>query len=540
MDISRRSFLAGAASAAAFTGFAGCQWLAAAKARRCNILFIMTDDHAAHAISAYGSRINKTPYMDALAKDGALLTNCLCTNPICAPSRGGILTGMYSHKNGVPTFNAISNQIKTVGGYMKDAGYYTAFLGKWHVGGPGSMRDQDWSRWMIYQNQGQYFDPFFFARQDGFVPDAKAKVTPHGKDYVRVSFPGEYATENLTRMTKNAVDEAIAAGKPFYIMMHHKAPHRNWLPSKKYHAAFRKLTLKEIPIPDTLFDDWKGRASPIRTTAMTLLHHMRPGMDLKLAEYFTEGGKFEFEGKEYFGKKNDKGQYVDQWPEGMDDRARTALSYLRYMQDYLACVQSVDDSVGEMTAYLKEKGLYENTLIVYTADQGFFLGDHGLYDKRFIMQEVVKMPFIACCPALIKPGTVNDDIVSNIDFAPTFLEMAGAEKPAAMQGRSFLSNLEGDTPSDWKKDCYLRYYVEGGEHATAAWYGIQTKTDKLVFYYKRNEWEYFDLVKDPEELNNGYSAPEYQPRIEELRKRLYEIKKELGDEDQYKDIGEYA
>lgn len=512
--------------AAAASGCRNLGFLTAAKARRLNILYIMSDDHAAHAISAYGSKINRTPHMDELARNGVILGNCFSTNPICTPARGGIVTGEYSHKNGVPVFNDISPDKKTIGGYMRDAGYYTAFVGKWHLGGPKTVRDADWDKWMVYSNQGVYFDPFFSEKKDGKI--------------VQTVYKGEYATENITRVCQDILDRPIAEGRPFFMMMHHKAPHRNWLPSDKYRKLFRSKTLKDIPMPESLFDDWKGRASPIRTTAMTLLHHMRPKFDLKLAEYFSEGGRFEFEGKEYFGRKNAKGEYTDEWPEGLTPRAKTALSYLRYMQDYLACVQSVDDSVGDMVAYLKEKGVFEDTLVIYSSDQGFFLGDHGLFDKRFIMDEVVKMPFIACCPKLIPAGSVNDDIVTNIDFAPTFLEMAQAEKPPQMQGESFLRNLEGDTPLFWKQDCYCRYYVEGGEHATAAWYGVCTKYDKLVYYYNRKEWEYFDLTRDPEEYRNEYANPAYHDRIVTLTKRLYELKQELGDADQYAQVPEYG
>ena len=474
----RRAFISGTAATAALARCWGGGFLSAAKARRLNILYIMTDDHAAHAIGAYGSRINKTPHMDEMARSGMILSNCFCTNPICTPSRGGILTGEYSHRNGVPVFNNISRDKKTVGGYMRDAGYYTAFVGKWHLGGPKTVRDEDWDRWMVYANQGVYFNPWFWEKKDGKI--------------VRTDYPGEYATENITRVTKDVIDGARATGKPFFVMMHHKAPHRNWLPSDKYRAKFRAMTLKDIPIPATLFDDWKGRASPIKTTAMTVLRHMRLKEDL------------------------------------------------RYMQDYLACVQSVDDSVGEMRAYLKEKGILDDTLVIYTSDQGFFLGDHGLYDKRFMMEEVIKMPMIVSCPRLIKPGSVNGDMVTNIDFAPTFLDIANAPKPKQMQGESFLPNLEGKTPSNWRKDCYFRYYVEGGEHATSAWYGIRTETDKLMYYYKRDEWEYFDLVRDPEELSNEYANPRYAERVAALKKRLYELKASLGDTDQYKDAKEYG
>ena len=455
MYSTRRSFLSGAAATAALATCRAGGFISAAKARRLNILYIMTDDHAAHAIGAYGSRINKTPHMDEMARSGMILSNCFCTNPICTPSRGGILTGEYSHRNGVPVFNDISRDKKTVGGYMRDAGYYTAFVGKWHLGGPKTVRDEDWDRWMVYANQGVYFNPWFWEKKGGKI--------------VRTDYPGEYATENITRVTKDVIDGARATGKPFFVMMHHKAPHRNWLPSDKYRAKFRSMTLKDIPIPATLFDDWKGRASPIKTTAMTVLRHMRLKEDLKLAEYFSGGGQFEFEGRRYEGRKNAQGQYVDRWPEGMenDDRAK-ALSYLRYMQDYLACVQSVDDSVGEMRAYLKEKGILDDTLVIYTSDQGFFLGDHGLYDKRFMMEEVIKMPMIVSCPRLIKPGSVNGDMVTNIDFAPTFLDIANAPKPAQMQGESFLSNLEGKTPSNWCRTSRAKRRPTGARTATSA------------------------------------------------------------------------
>ncbi|MBQ8125648.1 MAG: sulfatase [Kiritimatiellae bacterium] len=527
MNTTRRQFLFGAGAAATLMSARGEELVKLAGDNRLNILFIMTDDHAAHAISAYGSRVNRTPNLDRLAAEGMIFSDVMCTNPICTPSRAGILTGRYSHKNGVPVFNSISPSIETVGGYLRKAGYYTAFIGKWHCGGPASVRNADWDKWLVYENQGAYRDPWFWTRRDdGTV----------GK----LAFPGEYATENITRVTQGVLDEALASGRPFFAMMHHKAPHRNWIPSEKYRAAFRALTLKDIPLPETIFDDYEGRATPIKTTAMTLLKHMRPGLDLKLAEFFAEGHVFEFEGRTYEGKKDAHGAFVDDWPDGMDARARTALSYLRYMQDYLAVVQSVDDSVGDMMAYLKEKGVDRNTLVIYTSDQGFFLGDHGLYDKRFIMEETLKMPFIARCPALIKPGTVNGDLIANIDFAPTFLDIAAVPKPAEMQGDSFLKNLEGATPAGWRQSLYCRYYVEGGEHNTAAWYGVRTKTDKLVYYYKRDEWEYFEMTSDPEELKNRYGDPACAARIAELKRVMAELRAKYGDEDQYQNCHEYS
>ena len=525
--MTRRSFLAGAGASAFMLSASGQALMRLAGDRRLNILFIMTDDHAAHAISAYGSKVNSTPNIDRLARDGMLFTDVLCTNPICTPSRAGILTGAYSHKNGVPVFNSISPEIETVGGYMREAGYYTAFIGKWHCGGTASIRNSDWDKWMVYENQGVYNDPWFWERlDDGSI--------------VRTRYPGEYATENITKVAKGVLETALASGKPFFAMMHHKAPHRNWIPSEKYRAIFRSKTLDDIPLPSTIFDSWEGRATPIKSTAMTLLHHMRPGLDLKLAEFFSEGHVFTFEGKTYEGKRDAAGNFIDEWPDGMDDRAKTALSYLRYMQDYLACVQSVDDSVGEMLDWLAEKGVEKNTLVIYTSDQGFFLGDHGLYDKRFIMEETLVMPFIAKCPEIIPAGKVNGDIIANIDFAPTFLSIAGSAIPPSMQGESFLGNLSGHTPATWRNDCYCRYYVEGGEHATAAWYGVRTKVDKLVYYYKRDEWEYFNLVEDPQEIHNRYSDPAYARRVEFLKARIAELRRKYGDEDQFINCKEYS
>ena len=544
MKMNRRSFLMsagcglGLAAATAAMPSLGRAAPAPLK-RRPNILFIMSDDHAAHAISAYGSRIAKTPNMDRLAKEGAIFDHMLVTNSICTPSRACIVSGMYSCNNGVPVFNHISPKIKTVGGYMRDAGYFTAMIGKWHLGNPNTMRNADWDRWAIYQGQGQYFDPFFFT---------KAGTRSFKPANGRISFPGEYASSNITKVTQDVIDEALDAGKPFFVMMHHKAPHRNWLPEEKYKKIFRAKALEDFPMPSTLFDDYKGRATPIKRTAMTLEHHMRIELDLKLTEYFTEGGKFPgVDGSQY-----NNGKRRNQWPVEITDsaelapaererrrRERIKLSYLRYMQDYLACCQSVDDSVGDMLDYLKKKGVDDNTIVIYTADQGFFLGDHGLYDKRFMMEETLKMPFLLRWPAAVKPGTVNSDLVTNVDIPAFFLDAAGAAKPADFQGRSFLPNITTGTPDDWRKSAYYRYYIEGGEHNTPAHYGVRTKRYKLICYYKVGEWELFDLEKDPDELVNVYNNKAYADIRRALTNELYRVKSEVGDHDQYYNADEY-
>ena len=540
--MNRREFLKAAGCGLAVA--AAPVWAQGGAKKRPNILFIMTDDHAAHAISAYGSRINKTPGMDRLAQEGTLFQDVFVTNSICTPSRACILTGMYSCKNGVPVFNDISPKIKTVGGTLRENGYYTALLGKWHMGGPNTVRDSDWDRWAIYQNQGQYFDPFFFTNAEKCPPTAKDKFA-NG----RIAFPGEYATDNLTRVTQGVIDEALAQGQPFFVAMLHKAPHRNWLPEPQYRDSFRKLTLEDIPIPETLFDDWRGRATPIAHTAMTLEHHMRIEADLKLTEYFSQGGQFPgIDPQQYT-----SGESKNRWPKEIRDnpnlpdaererrrRERIKLAYLRYMQDYLGCVQSVDDSVGQMLDYLKAKGVDQDTIVIYTADQGFFLGDHGLFDKRLMMEESLKMPFLLRWPAAVKPGTTNTDLITNVDFASFFCDAAGVPRPENYQGRSFLPNITTGTPADWRKSFYYRYYIEGGEHNTPAHYGVRTHRYKLIFYYKQDEWELFDLRKDPEELNNRYADPAYANVVEALKIELYRLKAAVGDCDQYYHSGEYA
>lgn len=517
--ITRRHFMGTAATGVC--ALAHSPLLAQAQAKKINILYIMSDDHAAHAISAYGSKINKTPHMDRLAQEGALCDHVFVTNSICAPSRACIVTGMHSCNNGTPVFNPLNTKIKTIGGFMRDAGYFTAILGKWHL--HSNPRMEDWDQWLIYPGQGAYYNPVMYNAQK------------------RTTFKGEYASEHITKITKTAVEDAEKTNKPFFIMMHHKAPHRNWLPSPKYKKIFRSKTLEDIPMPTTLFDDYEGRASPIKNTAMTLERHMRPNLDLKLWEYFSEGGKFPgVDGSKY--TKKDR----NLWPIELRDkpdaapaererlrRERIKLSYLRYMQDYLACVQSVDDSVGDMLDFLKAKGMDKNTLIIYTSDQGFFLGDHGLYDKRFMMEESIKMPFLARCPDLIPAGTVNHDIITNVDFPALFTDVAGIAKPSQFQGRSFLPCLQGKTPADWQKSFYYRYYIQGDEHNTPAHYGVRTRKYKLIYYYINDEWECFDLVKDPDEVNNVYKAPAYREIVKALKVELYRLKAQIGDSDQF-------
>ena len=483
-------------------------WLCAAvdtraAAPRPNILFIMTDDHAAHAIGAYGSKINQTPHLDRLGSQGLRLNRCFAVNSICTPSRATILTGQYSHRNGVPVFNNLDPAKVTVAHRLREAGYYTAMLGKWHLGSD----PQGFDDWNILPGQGRYVDPVLYDRDGHRI------------------YQG-YATEVITDLAIGLLKNR-PKNKPFFLMCHHKAPHREWTPNERYR---REFATKTIPEPATLRDNYAGRTDALREQKQSVFHDLTrndlklvPPADLKgearqrwLGEKPTEV-EIEVGGR----KKILRGEELNAW------------KYQRYLQDYLACVQSVDDSVGKLMDWLDANGLRENTLVIYTSDQGFFLGDHGLYDKRFMYEPSLKMPFLARWPAGIRPGMTSDALANNTDFAATFLELAGVPVPAEMQGRSLAPLFTGGAPADWRREIYYRYYHDPGHHNTRGHYGIRTDTHKLIHYWKADQWELFDLVNDPDELKNLYGSPAAQPLVTELKSRLAKLKRDLGDTDQF-------
>ena len=481
-------------------------WLgvaATAAAPRPNILFIMTDDHAAHAIGAYGSKINQTPHMDRLAAQGLRLNRCYAVNSICTPSRATILTGQYSHRNGVPVFNNLDPAKVTVAHRLREAGYYTAMLGKWHLGSD----PQGFDDWNILPGQGRYNDPILYDRDGHRI------------------YKG-YATEVITDLAIDLLKNR-PKDKPFFLMCHHKAPHREWTPNERYRREFARRT---IPEPATLRDDYAGRADALREQKQSVFHDLTrndlklvPPTELKGADRQRWLGEkpTEVELEENGQKRTLRGEELNRW------------KYQRYLQDYLGCVQSVDDSVGQLMDWLDANGLRENTLVIYTSDQGFFLGDHGLYDKRFMYEPSSRMPFLARWPAKIKPGAVSDALAINCDFAATFLELAGAPIPAEMQGRSLAPLFTGATPANWRHEIYYRYYHDPGHHDTRAHYGIRTDTHKLIHYWKSDQWELFDLEKDPDELKNLYSLPAAQPLVTQLKAQLRRLKAEVGDTDQF-------
>jgi arylsulfatase A-like enzyme len=457
-----------------------------APARPPNIVFIMSDDHAAQAISAYGSKLIRTPGIDRLAKEGMRFDNCFVTNSICTPSRAAILTGKYSHLNGVPVFNQLDTSQPLLSKYLQQAGYYTGVIGKWHLGGqnpytPEKGRPAGFDYWNILPGQGAYFDPVMIEMGE------------------RKTLKG-YTTDLITDLAIDFISKR-PQDRPFFLMYHHKAPHRNWQPDEKHRRQFENY---EPPIPATFDDDYRGKSDASRLAT----NHIDTNLterDLKMKP-----------------------------PEGLSGAALKRWKFKRYLQDYLACVAAVDDNIGRFLAYLDQSGLAENTIVIYTSDQGFFLGEHNMYDKRFMYEESLRMPFLIRWPAQIKPGTVSKAMILNVDFAPMMLEAAGLKVPSDMQGRSFLPLLRGQRLKDWRTAMYYRYY-HPGDHNVAAHYGIRTERYKLICFNRLRQWELYDLQKDPVEMHNLYADPACAGIVRRLRTELYRLKRELKDNDQFAD-----
>ncbi|HWY73990.1 MAG TPA: sulfatase [Verrucomicrobiae bacterium] len=470
---------------------------------RPNILFIMSDDHAAHAISAYGSRVNQTPNLDRLASAGVRFDNCFCVNSICSPSRASIITGKYSHLNGVPVFNRFDGSQPTVAKYLQAAGYHTGMIGKWHLGSDPTGFDD----WTILPGQGVYFNPTF--------------IEPTGRRVIK-----GYVTDIITDLAIDFLKNR-PKDKPFFLMCHHKAPHRSWEPDEKHLAMFAR---RHIPEPESLHDDYATRTDAIRECTQKVFNDLTR-FDLKLKP--PPG----LEGKARSQWLNVKPTEVEIETNGqklvLTGEALNAWKYQRFLQDYLACVQSIDDNVGRLLGWLDRNGLATNTVVIYTSDQGFFLGDHGLYDKRFMYEPSVRMPFLVRWPGVAKAGVVQSGMSINTDFAPTFMDIAGLPVPNDMQGRSLVPLLKGAALSDWRTGYYYRYYHDPGDHNTRAHYGVRTTTHKLIYFWKKDQWEMYDLVKDPDELHNLYNDPSQKQVVTDLKQELYRLKKEVKDDDQF-------
>ncbi|MCW0483741.1 sulfatase [Prolixibacteraceae bacterium A06] len=495
--------------------------------RRPNIVFIMSDDHAYQAISAYSNRLIETPNIDRLAKEGMLFTNACVTNSICAPSRATILTGKHTHIHGKIDNNfPFDTTNVTFPQLLHRAGYQTAMFGKLHFGNNPKGFDE----FMILPDQGDYYNPDF--------------ITNRGDTAIT-----GYVTDIITDLTLDWMKNRRKKEQPFLLMYLQKAPHREWIPAERH---YREFTKKTFPEPETLFDNYEGRGTAAKTAEMNLLHHMTISADNKIyPEVAEELGIREASnwGKNVFLQKYkrlneaQKEQYDEVYGPineafkkaypALNDEDLMRWKYQRYMQDYLACIAAVDENVGRVLDYLDENGLRENTIVVYTSDQGFYLGEHGWFDKRFIYDESFKTPLLVRWPEKIEAGSTSDEMVQNLDFAQTFLEAAGLPQPADMQGESLVPLLEGKS-EQWTRDAvYYHYYEYPGFHMVKRHYGIVTTEYKLAhFYYDVDEWELYDRKNDPFELNNVYSDPAYAAVVDKLKDQLAELRVKYKDSEE--------
>lgn len=481
-----------------------------------NIVFIFSDDHATQAIGAYGSRINETPNIDRIAREGGVFFNSFCANSICGPSRACILTGKHSHLNGfLRNGNRFDSTQLTFPPLMKQAGYQTAMIGKWHL----SSDPVGFDYWEILPGQGSYYNPDFI-QMDG----KKERFEGYCTDLIT-----DKAVNWLNRRDKN---------KPFLLMCQHKAPHRNWSPAARHFDLFPN----DVPEPDTLMDDYAGRTSLLKENEMSLRDHFHWGHDMKFkgenqfpesfagqhanGEYrrMTEAQKKTWDAKyepenQAFIKKMKAGEL------SADEVLR--WKYQRYIKDYLKCIAAVDDSVGAVLKYLDDNDLAKNTIVIYSSDQGFYLGEHGWYDKRWMFEESMQMPFVIRWPGVMQPGTKSKALIQNIDYGPTFLDAAGVGVPKEMQGRSLVPILEdaGDPPSDWRDAVYYAYYENAAVHAVPIHDGVRSERYKLMFFPRGRQWQLFDLQEDPQELKSVHADPEYASVLNAMKQRYRDLRK---------------
>lgn len=456
---------------------------------------ILTDDHASHAIGAYGSVVNTTPRIDEIAREGWVMKNCFVTNALCSPSRASILTGTYSHINGVTTLETpIDASQPTWISELRTAGYRTAVVGKWHLGDGEGHDPEGFDYWDVLPEQGEYHDPTFLS--------AGGLRTEKG-----------YATDLITDLALKWVDRLEGDG-PWCILIWHKAPHRPWEPDD----AHKGLYSQPVPVPETFWDNYETRTSSSRRAAMRIAEHLNSA-DLKVAP-----------------------------PEGLGYDELALWKYQRFMQDYLECVASVDDNVGRVTDWLRGRGELDDTRLMYSSDQGFFLGDHGWFDKRFMYEESLRMPLVMSYPRRLPTGRIHEGVITNVDLAPTILEAAGIPAPEWMQGRSFWGDMVGQEAAGHELEpraegMYYRYWENDDRfHNSPAHYGYRTERYKIIYFYNDGlglagtgaftypgEWELYDLEADPDELANLYDAPAYCEIRTEMTTKLCRAQAAVGD-----------
>lgn len=494
-----------------------------AKGARPNVVFIFSDDHSPNAIGAYGrwlQSVNPTPNIDRLAAQGMLFERSYCTNSICGPVRAVIETGKHSHRNGFrQNGDRFDWNQQTFPKLLRESGYQTVLYGKYHMGGKPLGYDE----WAVLPDQGLYYNPDFMT--------ADGMIRKEG-----------YCTDIVTDMAVEWLKERRDPAKPFLLRVQHKAPHRNWMPALRHLDSFDDVL---IPEPPTLFADHRFQASPSRNQEMEIDRHMDLHYDLfvdltpdfegpaiQARQDRSAWGNMKRMSEEqmaawraHFGPKDAEFHAAK-----LEGEALVRWKYQRYLRNYLACVKGVDESVATLMATLEELGLAENTVVVYASDQGFYLGDRGWYDKRWMYEPSFEMPLIVKWPGVTAPGSRNRDLVQNLDYAQTFLEMAGAEIPEDMQGRSLVPLLAGKTPADWRDAIYYHFFEHPGVHSVARHCGVRTDRYKLIQFYQTAEWEFYDLDADPQELRSQYDNPVYAGPVADLKRRLGELRAKYGDE----------
>ena len=499
---------------------AGCGLHAAAQTNRPNIVFIITDDHAFQTISAYGSEVSRlapTPHIDRLANEGARFDDAFVENSLSTPARACLLTGLYSHQNGQRTLGKGIDTTRTfVSELLHDAGYQTAVVGKWHM----QCRPKGFDFFRIFWNQGDYYNPQFVSHDSG------------GK-YEREQ---GYATDLVTQHAVEFLNSRDTS-KPFFLLVEHKAPHRTWMPNLKYLGLYDNIN---FPLPSTFYDDYATRGTCASQQEMTIARHMQLAYDNKVFELDSTMRTWALDRMDtlqrrtwdaYYGPRNRAMLEAN-----LSDSALAVWKYQRYMHDYLSVIRSVDESVGDIYDYLERNNLLDNTILVYCSDQGFYMGEHGWFDKRFMYEESLRTPLIVRYPKAIKPGTVEKRLVQNIDFAPTLLDAAGVAKPASMPGRSLL-DLYRPKAGNWRKSIYYHYYDYPAEHHVRRHDGVRTDRYKLIHFYGApmkgdhdtvDYEELYDMKRDPHELNNLFGKKGYEKVTAELQQALDEYRKNLN------------
>jgi arylsulfatase A-like enzyme len=525
MKTTRRKFIKSVGLGTTALAVPGLISFSCMKKTRPNIVFIMSDDHAEQAISCYGSKLINTPQIDRIANEGIRFENSFVTNSICAPSRAVMLTGKYSHVNGLrDNRDEFDGSQVTFPKLLQAAGYQTAVVGKWHL----KTEPTGFNTSKILKGQGQYYNPTFFE---------------NGQENEYIGYTTDLITDKAIE-TMNQLEKE----KPFCLLVHHKAPHRNWMPNTKH---LNKFNDKDFPVPETFHDDYAGRLAA--KEADMRINDMYLSFDFKLHKEFYKketgtGGNVAYAANAVQNWENAYNRLTAEqkaaWDAHYDkinqEFKKLNLSgeellnwkYQHYIKDYLRCILSLDENVGRLLDYLDQNGLTENTIVVYTSDQGFYLGEHGWYDKRFMYEESLGMPLVMRYPSEIQSGQVTQKMVMNLDFASTFLDFAGVEIPKEMQGQSMRSIVKGKSANDWRESIYYHYYeYPHGWHNVKRHCGVRTAQYKLIHFYQDNYWELFDLKNDIHEMHNVYENPEYEQTVIDMKKELKRLQQLYGDTD---------